>query len=131
MNKDKIIDAIAGMRERDALTAIIDAAEARDSHLSRLESDERRKRSWAKFSHLRAGDTVFIHKAPLKDTRYVWMWGKPLTIKAIMPRKKELVIRGDQRGKGIALTALVADSFGLSEVPTSEALEHVLKGESE
>jgi hypothetical protein len=128
MNAKQIIEAIRGMRERDTLSAIIDAAEARDCHLSNLESDERRKRLWAKFSHLRVSDTVFIHKKPDPESKYWWLWGKPLIVKQVLPRKREIVVRGDPRGTGATLTAIMMDAFKLSEVPTPQALASLLNG---
>lgn len=125
MNAKQIIEAIRGMRERETLTAIIDAAEARDCHLSGLESDERRKRHWAKFSHLRKGDTVFIHVKPAHE-RYRVLFGVPLYVKKVMPRKKEIVI--DSGIATVPMTVQMMSTFKLSEEPTGEALEHVLKG---
>lgn len=142
MTKDQIITHIRNMRDRDALSAIINAAEARDCALSNIESEERRKRAWSHFSHLRKGDTVFIHKEPPEHRvnakgqkvpyKLHWMWGKPLTVAEVRPRAKEIVVRGDRRGGvGEKLSALMALDLKLSEIPTATAFDNALQGEDE
>jgi hypothetical protein len=128
LNTKQIVEAIKVMKDRDNLAQIINAAEARDCHLSNIESDERRKRAWSHFSHLKKGDTVFIHKNPTQP-KLQWMWAKPLTITEVRPRAKEIVVRGDKRGVGHKLTALMALDLKLSETPTSAAFDHALAGE--
>lgn len=129
MTPKQVIAAIGGMRDREALSQIIWAAEARDNHLSSIESDERRKRAWSHFSHLRKGDIVFVHKEPGGAMK--WLYGRPLRVKRMKPRVKEIVIAGPSlRNKGeraeYALSALVALDLKLSEVATSDALANSL-----
>lgn len=128
MTPKQIIAAIREMRDRDNLSAIINAAESRDCHLSNLESDERRKRAWSNFSHLKKGNTVFIHKNPGTNGPYVGMWGKQLRVKQVKMRAKELIL--DAPGhKTWKLTALTALDLKLSETPTAEAFHNTLAGD--
>jgi hypothetical protein len=143
MTKQQIIAAIRVMRDRETLSEIINAAEARDCHLSNLESEDRRKRAWSKLSHLKKGDTVFIHKDPAANLActpggklpasvriYGPLWGKALTVAQVKPRAKEIVISyWDREGGGkVKLTALVATDLKLSETPTASAFDHTLTG---
>lgn len=126
MTPKQIVEAIKTMRDRQTLAAIIHAAENRDSHLAALESDERRKRAWSKYSHLRKGDTVFVHVKPVG--KYEWLWAKPLTVIKVAPRKKEIVVQGDKRGVGATLTALMCLGYKLSEEPTAASFDNALTG---
>src|SRR5207302_2307655 len=102
-----ILAAIRKSRRRDDLKDILNAAEARDSYLSHIEGEKERVRLWAKFNALglRKGDMVFIH-TPLKETKtksgfksfqgtnqHQKLWAKPLTVQAVLPRAKEIVVR--------------------------------------
>lgn len=129
MTPKQIIETVKTMRDREGLSAIINAAEARDNHLSNIESDERRKRKWAQFSHLKKGDTVFIHKKPDLQGPFFGMWGRQLRVKQVKMRSKVLIV--DSPGhKTWTLTALTADTLKLSEVPTADAFHHALDGDS-
>jgi hypothetical protein len=127
MAYNQIIAAIKAMRDRESLSTIISAAEARDSHLANIETELRRKRLWAKFSHIKVGDSVFVHKQP--EGKLAWLWGKQLVVKQVKPRVKEIVIRGGSHGSDVALTAFMMDAYKLSLTPTTAAFAHALKGD--
>lgn len=130
MTPKKIIEFVRSMRDREALSSIIWAAESRDNHLSNIESDERRKRKWAQFSHLKKGDTVFIHKRPDTASPFIGMYGKALRVKLVQKRAKKLVV--DTQGHDSwTLTALTADALKLSEVPTADAFHNTLAGDDD
>lgn len=128
MTPKQIVTHIKTMRDRDALSEIIDAAEARDQHLSNIESDERRKRAWSHFSHLRKGDTVFVHEKPSGTNAA--LYGQPLTVVDVKPKLKEIVVVKAAAARGekvkVKLTALMALSYKLSEEPTSAAFANSL-----
>lgn len=130
MTPKQIIDAIRGMRDRESLSDIINAAEARDSHLSSLESEDRRKRAWAKFSHLKRGDLVFVHEKPSGTN--AWMYGEALRVREVKPRNKEIVVQINARFKGdktAKLSALMCLAYKLSEDPTVAAFDNALGGD--
>jgi hypothetical protein len=122
----QMIATIKGIRDRESLRTIIDAAESRDSHLASIESEERRKHLWQKFSHLKKGDTVFVHREPEGSLK--WLWGKPLTVRHAKPRAKYLVVG---HGKATCtLTPHMMDKFKLSLEPTTVAFATALHGDT-
>lgn len=121
--------AVKSMNNRRNLAIIISAAEARDNHLSNLESDERRKRLWAKFSHVRKGDSVFVHAKP--QGKNEWLWGKQLTVIDVKPRAKLIKVRGDKRGVGVDLTPFMLDAYKVSLEPTAESFSNALNGDDD
>jgi hypothetical protein len=152
MNVKSIVAHIKGMRERDGLDEIIKAAEARDSHLAQLEAEGRWRRAWSKFSHLKPGSIVFLHAKP--TGRNEAMFGVGLKVKKVLPRKKEIVVETIQpvryhdlvpmkgasnRGKYLkperfgyfseTLTAMMCDSYKLSDEPTVAAFGNAVHGE--
>lgn len=137
MSPKKIIEHIAVMRNRDDLAAIIKAAEARDNRLSNIESDERRKRLFAKFSHLRKGDLVFIHTRVETPRKYSALYGETLKVIQVKPRSKEIVVgitplnKAYQGQRRVVLTAHTADALGLSERPSASAVTKAVVGEIE
>lgn len=118
---------IEGIKDRHHLSIIIGAAEKRDAHLASLESLERQKRLWSKFSHIKKGDFVFAHAKP--TGRNEWLWGKQLTVTKVQPRAKIVEVRGDKRGVGVKLTAFMLDAYKVSLTPTAEAFNNALAGD--
>ena len=138
MKPQKIIAYIKSSRDRGNLQAIINAAEARDSILSNIEGKRTRAAMWEKVMKLglKKGDMVFIHTGPnvsLKDTKGMFsskkhqnLWGRPLTIKSIKPRKKEIEVKIMGLGE-CKLSPFECASLKLSTTPTAEALAHSLQ----
>lgn len=132
MKLDSILAHIRSMRDRKGISQIINAAEARDSKLSTIDSARERARLWAKFVKLgiKKGDTVFVHtKTGLgHSAKHSNVWASPLTVLAIKPRNKE--IRVQIAGKGeCALSVYEIDKWKLSLEPTPEALSNSLRQE--
>ena len=150
MNLTSILTAIRGSKKRDDLSKIMNAAEARDSKLSSIEGAKERARLWAKFlkQGIKVGDMVFIHTGPKIDrgarkeielpnmpefmgSTHKSLWGKPITVKKIKTRQKEIVVRvPDSPSKDYKLSACNIDKFKLSLTPTTAALAHGLHARS-
>lgn len=129
MNVKQIVAYISNMRSRDELSTIINTAEARDSRLSSIEGEERRKRAWSKVSHIRKGSIVFAHKKP--EGKYAVLYGVGLKVLQVKPRAKEILvctIQGER--KTCTLTALMCDTFKISEEPTVAAFDNALVGDA-
>lgn len=138
MTPKSIVEHIKGMRSREDLDAIVKAAEARDKRLADLEAEERWKRVWAKYSHLKVGKIVFLHAKP--EGRNEVLYGVGLKVKKVRPRAKEIDVQAitPVRPKGAAvpgfmtvtLTAMMCEAYKLSEEPTVAAFDNALVGET-
>ena len=148
LNLKQLLIRIKNMKDRDGLSSIIGAAEARDSILSNIEGKRTRAAMWEKVMKLGLvkGDTVYIHVGPrpaLKNLtaasvvkqgvgvftskKHHALWGKPLTVKAVKPRVKEIAVHASGFGE-TTLSPFECASLKLSKEPTPEALSHALQG---
>lgn len=130
MKNDKLIDAIARLRDRETLSRVIDAAEARDATLANKESARLSKRVFSKFVHLKRGHVVYVH-APTGEyapTTHKALFAKPLTIHKVYPRDRRIEVRVQGLKEAVKLRWSVLQKLRVSETPTPEALEYVLKG---
>lgn len=156
MTLTTILAAIRGMKNRDGLSQIIHAAEARDSKLSNIENDKERNRLWSKIEalDLKVGDMVFIHTEPKSVTKQVreritkpngkpgWrkvaqtfapsgqhtkLWALPLTVHEVKPRAKEVVVRVPGSTVDHRLSPHTCERLKLSKEPTAAALSAGLK----
>jgi hypothetical protein len=127
MTPKSIVAHIEGMRSREDLDAIIKAAESRDKRLANLEADERWRRVWAKYSHLKPGITVFLHSKP--QGKNAFLYEQPLKVRQMKPRSKEIVVQALLAGTKVTHTAMMCDAYKLSEEPTVVAFDNALVGE--
>jgi hypothetical protein len=117
MNLDRILAYVRGMRDRDGLKAIINAAEARDSKLSSIDGERERARLWKRFEHLKKGDMVFIHAKPRErnaTSQHLKLWAKPLTVREVKVRVKEIVVRAPGSTVDHRLSPFTCDRLKLS-----------------
>jgi hypothetical protein len=119
--------AIKDMRSRKNLAILIHAAEARDSHLAKLEAADRAKRLWAKFSHIKVGDTVFTHKDA--EGKYTGLNGSGLRVRQVKPRVKEIVVTPLRGSANYTLTVHMLDTWKVSLEPTAKAFDNALVGD--
>ena len=130
MKLKAVIDFISKMRDRDQVKAVISAAEDRECHLAGVEQVRGRNAAWDRLmSHgIKAGDTVFVHlpKAPQFE-KGARLFGKPLRVVAVRPRKKEIVVSAPGFKGTDTLSALAAvNQYGISKEPTTEAFSWAL-----
>jgi hypothetical protein len=131
LNLKQLLVRIRGMKDREGLRAIINAAEARDSLLSNIDGKIRRREMWAKVEKLglKKGDMVFIHVPPIKginEKKHQNLWGRSLTVLAVKPRNKEIVVQITGLGQ-TTLSPFECVSMKLSTTPTAEALAGAFK----
>ena len=141
MNLKKLLIRIRGMKDRDGLSQIINAAEARDSILSNIEGKRTRNAMWEKVMKLglKKGDTVFIHVGArevgtkgqgstkvFSSKKHENLWGRPLTIKSIKPRNKEIEVQIMGLGQ-TKLSPFECASLKLSTEPSAAALANSLQ----
>lgn len=137
----KIIQTIARMRSREELAAILDAATARDTALMNQESARTSKRVMSKYEGIKPGTSLYVHVLPhTVSNEHKAMFGKPLTVIAVRPKKRHIEVRyptgivigslnrGPKRTQRATLRWSVLDRLKVSTVPTPEALAYVLKG---
>jgi hypothetical protein len=97
MTKDQIIRTIAGMRDRENVQEVREAANQRDLELMEHESYRVSKRVFERFAHLKRGDQVFVHLPAGKLTLlHRWMHGRPLTVWAVHPKNRAIEVRSDE-----------------------------------
>lgn len=149
MNTGKLIATISGIRDRKVLNQIIHAAEKRDSKLASEEYAKKVSAMWERYKHIKAGDLVFTHTPPLMkgfrkrrpdgkyDVRfipihgqYAELWGKPLTVKAVYPRNRSIIVRIAGNMKDYELPTYLLDRLKVSLEPTPEALANGLMNRS-
>lgn len=132
-----ILSAIRHSKTRDHLKQIINAAEARDSKLGNIEGEKERARLWAKFDALgiQKGDMVFIHTQPLHGKnsggQHHRLWAKPLTVREVLPRAKEIVVRVPGSTVDHRLSPFTCEKLKLSKEPSVAALAHSLHEDDE
>ena len=127
-----VIQTIARMRSRDELAEIINAATARDLALANQQSARKSKRVMSRYEGLKPGMQVYVHNVPRKlGNHHKQLVGKPLTVLAVRPKKKEIEIRHTSvasKDSRVTLTWSVLDRLKVSTEPTPEALAYVLNG---
>lgn len=142
MKADKIIAAITRMRERADLNRIIDAAEARDSHLGSIESVRKSKLVFGAYQNLKKGDQVFVHVQQEHGAHKV-LFGQALAVLAVQPKNRALKVSykeptgpsavfgsGPRVARVTVLRWSVLDRLKVSTEPTPAALASILrKGE--
>ena len=148
ISQQQVLTYIRSAKSRVNIGAIINAAEARDSKLGNIESDKERGRLWVKVEKLglKKGDMVFIHTEPrapfgprakLKggempnggfiSNQHRELYGKPLTVRDVKQRSKEVVVRAPGSVKDHVLSPHTCKKLKLSKEPSPEAFANGLK----